>query len=1100
MQEAQRAQPASFLAGGGEAGARIRATDWSATPLGPSASWSQPLKTLVGVMLSSNQPMFIVWGEARVLLYNDRYAEILGDKHPAALGRDFLKVWHEIREDLSSIVAAAYAGEPVQMADIRLMMQRKGFEEEAHFAFSYTPVRDDAGAVTGFFCPCLEITDQVLAERRRAFRLALEDRLRTIADPAEIIQAASEALGRHLDVTQVAYAEIEPGEETVWIDQEWNSGQGVLRERRHRLNDFGPELIADLRQGEAIAIDDVRHDPRTAEGSSLAAFERAGIAALVGVPVVKTGRLLAVLVIHSAAPRRWLSDEVALARQIAERIWAAAERTRAEAELRETSRRLNAVLENASVAIFLMDSSHCCVFLNAAAEALTGYTMAEAQGRRLHDVIHHTRPDGTPYPPEACPIDSVRPGSSTLRGEETFVHKSGRFVPVAFSASPIHDEKGEAVGTIVEAQDISERRAATAALQESEARFRLIADAAPQILWVTDAEGRAEFFNRPWFEYTGAVHDPVSADQVSHDFLHPDDAEATIQAFSQAQRSGGTFLVEHRIRSAKGEYRWFLVRGEPYRDPQTGRISRWYGASVDIHDRRLAEARLRQLNETLEAQVAERVAERDQLWSLSQDMFARADYDGMMSAVSPAWTQVLGWKETELLSRGYASFMHPADLPATIEAIDRMAETQQPIRYENRIATADGGWKHIEWTAAPEPNGLHFVAVGRDISVAKAREAELTSAQEALRQSQKLEAMGQLTGGVAHDFNNLLTPIIGSLDMLIRRGIGSERERRLMDGALQSAERAKTLVQRLLAFARRQPLQPTAIDLRRLITEMAELVDSTSGPNVEIRVELPPEIPAVLADANQLEMAILNLAVNARDAMPDGGTLTISAAPAEVVEGETAEPGPGRYVRLTVKDTGVGMDEATLERAIEPFFSTKGIGKGTGLGLSMVHGLALQLNGALTMDSRPGEGTRIDLWLPQSSGPATADELGAAPLKEAKPRGRALLVDDEELVRMSTADMLMDLGYEVAEAGSAEEALRILGENPALDLLVTDHLMPGLSGAELARQARRLRPDLRILIVSGYAEAEGVDPDLPRLVKPFRIGELAESLLAIRGG
>jgi CheY-like chemotaxis protein/two-component sensor histidine kinase len=319
-----------------------------------------------------------------------------------------------------------------------------------------------------------------------------------------------------------------------------------------------------------------------------------------------------------------------------------------------------------------------------------------------------------------------------------------------------------------------------------------------------------------------------------------------------------------------------------------------------------------------------------------------------------------------------------------------------------------------------------------------------------------------------------------------------------MDGALQSAERAKTLVQRLLAFARRQPLQLGPVDLKRLVCGMADLIASTSGPRIELRVELPDDLPPAMADANQIEMALLNLAVNARDAMPEGGVLTISAAREPVRGRHPAKMRPGHYVRLSVTDTGTGMDQATLARAIEPFFSTKGVGRGTGLGLSMVHGLAQQLGGGMLIASRPGQGTTVDLWLPIST-VAIEDDKGATKFSAA-PRalGTALLVDDEALVRMSTADMLMDQGYEVVEAQSAEEALRLVNEGLVPDLVVTDHLMPGLSGLDLARDLRSRWPDLPVLIVSGYAEMDGVTPDFLRLTKPFRAAELAESLAALK--
>lgn len=377
------------------------------------------------------------------------------------------------------------------------------------------------------------------------------------------------------------------------------------------------------------------------------------------------------------------------------------------------------------------------------------------------------------------------------------------------------------------------------------------------------------------------------------------------------------------------------------------------------------------------------------------------------------------------------------------------------------------------------------------------RTVELTLAQEALRQSQKLEAMGQLTGGVAHDFNNLLTPIIGTLDILVRREVGSERERRLIDGAMQSADRAKILVQRLLAFARRQPLQPVAVDILRLVEGMVGLISSTLGPTIDMRVVIDPDLPPANIDPNQLEMALLNLAVNARDAMPDGGELTIKAKRARARQGYASGLVEGDYVLLCVMDSGAGMDEVTRQRAIEPFFSTKGIGKGTGLGLSMVHGLVAQLGGRMTIDSAPGKGTAIELWLPISTTAIGVEEVAAAAPATQVGRGMALIVDDEELVRMSTADMLIDLGFEVVEAGSAEEALQKLKTGTLPTFLITDHLMPGMSGVDLAREARLIEPTLPILIVSGYAEEGGIAADLPRLTKPFRNAELAESIAAL---
>jgi signal transduction histidine kinase/CheY-like chemotaxis protein len=419
-------------------------------------------------------------------------------------------------------------------------------------------------------------------------------------------------------------------------------------------------------------------------------------------------------------------------------------------------------------------------------------------------------------------------------------------------------------------------------------------------------------------------------------------------------------------------------------------------------------------------------------------------------------------------------------------------QTGKETRFDVQFPHRDGTSRWISWTGTIDDAVIY--AVGRDVTREREAQETLRTTEEALRQSQKLEAMGQLTGGVAHDFNNLLMPIIGSLDMLQRRRIGGEREQRLIGGALQSADRAKTLVQRLLAFARRQPLQRVAVDVAELVAGMAQLIESTTGPQIHVVVDVTENVPLANADPNQLEMAILNLSVNARDAMTEGGTLRISASPEWVQTRHHLGLKPGRYVRISVADTGTGMDEAVLARAIEPFFSTKGVGKGTGLGLSMVHGLATQLGGSLSISSKPGLGTNVELWLPVSDTATMTSQTTPDSNEPSQATGTALLVDDDDMVRMSTADMLVELGFSVLEASSAEQALKIVDSGQPFDLLITDHLMPGMTGVDLSHAVRACRPGTPVLIISGFAEAEGIAPDLPRLTKPFRQAELAATI------
>lgn len=377
-------------------------------------------------------------------------------------------------------------------------------------------------------------------------------------------------------------------------------------------------------------------------------------------------------------------------------------------------------------------------------------------------------------------------------------------------------------------------------------------------------------------------------------------------------------------------------------------------------------------------------------------------------------------------------------------------------------------------------------------AVVMAEVAQRERAEEQLRQAQKMEAIGQLTGGVAHDFNNLLMAVLGNLELLRKHVDGDVKAARLIDGALQGARRGASLTQRLLAFARRQDLRVDPVDLGRLVGDMADLLKRSVGTGIVIETSLPDWLDPVLADANQLELALLNLVVNARDAMAEGGTVRIALAERSLERGE-GDLAAGRYGVLSVADEGHGMDEETLQKAIEPFFSTKELGKGTGLGLSMIHGLALQLKGTLRLSSMPGRGTTAELWIPVSDAqPTVSDDFCRQEPGEQVGPLRVLLVDDDFLIAMSSVDMLTDLGHEVVEAHSGKDALAHLRENGRFDLLITDFSMPEMTGGELAKAARALFPDLPILIASGYAELpSGIDIDVARLGKPYTQQQLA---------
>lgn len=477
--------------------------------------------------------------------------------------------------------------------------------------------------------------------------------------------------------------------------------------------------------------------------------------------------------------------------------------------------------------------------------------------------------------------------------------------------------------------------------------------------------------------------------------------------------------------------------------------------------------------------------------------------------------------------------VHQDDRDRMLEALRRSSTTGSDYAIEFRVMWPDGTVRWVEMRArvVPDRDGptRRLVGVASDITARRnaedemrglndlletrvaERTAELTAAhaavlaeieqrkrtEEQLRQVQKIEMIGQLTGGVAHDFNNLLMVVLGNLELLRKHVPLDPRAGRLVEGAVQGAQRGAALTQRLLAFARRQELQVVPTDLGALVRGMGNLLERSVGAQIEVQLSIPADLPLALVDANQIELALLNLAVNARDAMPDGGVLSIALDAAHIHA--PSDIAPGHYVCLRVADTGQGMDAKTLAKATEPFFSTKEVGKGTGLGLSMIQGLAVQLNGALRLSSEVGRGTVAEIWLPATAEPALASPPMPSSIETAE-CATILVVDDDALIRMSTVDMLQDLGHHVIEANSGDEALEIL-KNSQVDILITDFAMPKMNGAQLAVAAREINPGMPILLASGYAELpSNINMDLPRIAKPYQQRQLASEIAKLVGG
>jgi PAS domain S-box-containing protein len=484
------------------------------------------------------------------------------------------------------------------------------------------------------------------------------------------------------------------------------------------------------------------------------------------------------------------------------------------------------------------------------------------------------------------------------------------------------------------------------------------------------------------------------------------------------------------------------------------------------------------------------------------------DIDGYVSSWNPGARRFKGYEANEIVGQHFSRFYTAEDRAAGVpERALRTAANEGRFDTEGWRVRKDGQrfWAHVVIDPIRDEEGhvVGFAKITRDLTERMQARTALEQAQHALFQTQKLESIGKLTGGIAHDFNNLLTAVIGSLELLRKQLPSSdERAHALLDNALHGAERGSALTQRMLAFARRQELNMKAVGLRPLVDGMLGMLDRSLGPTIKVITEIPESLPPVHTDVNQLETALLNLTLNARDAMGDAGTIRISARRVSEMAAIPHDLPPGEYVAISVSDDGQGMDAATLARAAEPFFTTKGVGKGTGLGLSMVQGLTEQSGGRLSIHSEPGKGTTVTLVMPAAHGdvaPAitSATDIAAAALAPAigDMSRTVLLVDDDELVLSSAAAIIEDLGYRVIAVESGEAALRIIDSPAEIDVLMTDQAMPEMTGLQLARATAQKRPHLPVILASGFAEVETNSAQgCRRLPKPFRRAELADAL------
>ncbi|MDO9412031.1 MAG: PAS domain-containing protein [Pseudolabrys sp.] len=674
-----------------------------------------------------------------------------------------------------------------------------------------------------------------------------------------------------------------------------------------------------------------------------------------------------------------------------------------------------------------------------------------------------------------------------------------------FSYSPLRQEDGSVGGMFCANYETTGQILADRAARESDDRLQMALSAGNSIgTWDWDIVNDRVVADARFARLYGVDPDRAKAGTPLAEFfsgMHPDDALRVQGQVEAALATGDIFSSEYRIVQPDESIRWVIAQGRVLFG-EDGTPQRFPGVSFEITDRKRAEERLRFLNADLERQVIERTQARGRTWQVTPDLMGALNAAGYFETSNPAWKTVLGWSEDEVASMSIFQFLHPDDVERTRAGFVRTLDGQPAIQFPNRYRCKDGSYRWISWVGVPE-DGLIY-CTGRDITKEREQADALREAEDVLRQAQKMEAVGQLTGGLAHDFNNLLTGIGGSLQMIKTRMAQGRMDvvDRYITAAQGAVKRAAALTHRLLAFSRRQTLDPKPTNVNRLVAGMEEFIRRSVGPGVNIEVVGAGGLWPVLVDPNQLENALLNLCINSRDAMPDGGKLTIETANKWIDEraGRERDMTPGQYISLCVTDTGTGMTPDVVAHAFDPFYTTKPMGDGTGLGLSMVYGFVRQSGGQVRIYTEVGQGTTMCLYFPRHEGEEDAEDVLGGQLQAAKAAGAGetvMVIDDEPTIRMLIAEVLEDQGYATIEASDGASGLRVLQSQARIDLLITDVGLPGgINGRQIADAARELRPGLKVLFITGYAEnsilANGIlDKGMQIVTKPFEMDALA---------
>jgi PAS domain S-box-containing protein len=973
--------------------------------------------------------------EHEFVLVNPAYQELIGNRD--VVGKTVRQAFPDLEAqgfyELLDAVFASGKAFAGTTTPIKFHDAATGASVQRYLDFVYQPLRDRDGRVIGIFVDGSDVTDRVLAEQARR---------------------ADEIINRQVLDSALDYA-------IIAVD---------LEGKVTRWNE-GARRIMGWTESEMLGGDLSRifTPADRAAGRPAREFENA----------LAKGR---------ASDERWHL------RRSGEQFWASGEMTpirdqtgapvgfvkvlrdrteqhRAGEALRQSELRLRRAQEAGGVGVFSLDLATRVV--SGSAMFFRLYGLGEVESANEADIAALVLSEDWKeistkrnFTLEAAPLDIEYRIRRADDGSLRWISRKAEFE---------RDASGRPLRLVGVVQDVTEQRLARRDAEQNAAQFFALAQTLPALVWTAQPDGTADWFNDRVYEYSGRQPGDILF-AGWHELLHADDLEPTVQRWLASMASGDIYNVEYRLRRGDGVYRWHIGRALPVRGDD-GRILRWIGTAADIHEQKLAQA--------------ESSRDRDRIWALSQEIMLICDGGGVIRAANPSTTRLLGWTAEEMVGRMLPEFVHRDDLALAAMQIAKLAHGPTTLAFESRVRTKDGRVLLIACSA--EPAGDDFYVVGRDVT-------EQRAAEEALRQAQKMEAVGQLTGGIAHDFNNLLQGITGSLNLIQKRiaqGRLAELDR-YISGAMASAGRAAALTHRLLAFSRRQPLNPRAVRANPLVSSMEDLLRRTLGERIDFKLELAADPWPTMCDPNQLENAILNLVINARDAMPDGGRLTIETRNASIDSTRHQGQSAGDYVCISVADTGTGMSADTIGKAFEPFFTTKPIGQGTGLGLSMIYGFVRQSGGFVDIDSELGVGTTVLLYLPRFRGTPDEEESGEQALPEhgARRNETVLVVEDEPVVRALIVEVLRELGYRALEADDGPAGLAMLESNQRIDLLVTDIGLPGLNGRQIVEAGRQLRPSLRVLFMTGYAETAAMapgflEPGMTMITKPFAMDALA---------